>query len=261
MTKKYSNEFQNIHPYTEDDNQLPITLPNLPEADVTALDSLELVHSFWLQNFTVAEMCTILNRYSNLTREERKANIDLRKRLKEVRKVGLLLKSALYFYNQDGEPKEFAKFMKTLGKLNDTFGNVTEDIYAPKLLLQLTQHDLLNLTFNPTDNETYQHRFSEGKNRMRETLEKPDMTIAEYHDLRKDVRNFKSLYQIAAAQQPESHSIAQTFHYLNKLSSDLGKIHDQYAILKLTARKKYETTTLELPQDLKIRILNFLDKT
>lgn len=256
MTKKIP-EFAKIQPTDFDkENKLP-NVPELQQTNEQIKNNLELTSAYWEETFDLELLHSLISNYLALSADERKDNKELRYQFKQIRKVGLLLKTAFKYFNSNGEPDYFAQFLKTFGKLNDTFTRNKGAKFAVKLQAQLESHTFVNFDLQPTDTHEFNERVTATKTEILHLAEKPTIIIPEYHELRKYVRDIKNLFQILAASDPGNNDLLQSFHYLHRLSSDLGSVHDQYAVLKITDRERYTTTELSIPTELLQRILDF----
>lgn len=201
-----------------------------------------------------------LAEYIGTKPKTRKQNQELRKYLKDVRKAGHALATAYHFCSQNPDlPKTFAYFLRYLGKANDAYEMGKGEKYAQRVEAILEKGELDFSGFVGGTVQEYEKRIEFFVTRARELLSKKTLPIPDYHRLRKDLRHFMNLYQIAAASNPTNSSLIQIFQYLQDLNSDLGHIHDEYVILSLKDKINYESGELKIPKSLRERLENFYD--
>ncbi|GIK83775.1 MAG: hypothetical protein BroJett025_03970 [Patescibacteria group bacterium] len=240
--------------------RLPRVIPELAKSPEDVKKTIESAATLWSALFDNTQLTQSLKTYIELSANERKQNFELRKYLKELRKAGLLLKSALDCYSEDGAPETFNTFLSQLGKTNDAYDTKQGNKYAQKVLSLIESSDLNAFSFTPTSTNVCASRINIIKSRSLAQIQSPNMLVPIYHDLRKDLRHLKNLYQVAAMQNPSNRSLIQTFHYLGDLSTQLGKVHDQYAKQKMMDKAGYEVTQMRIPSQLHRKLKLFYSR-
>lgn len=241
-----------------DRTKLPDSVPRI----VTTDQDLESLFNIALQNwdsvFDKEIFLEKLAEYIDTEPKTRKQNQELRKYLKDVRKAGHALATAHHFCSHNPDlSKTFAYFLRYLGKANDAYEMGKGDKYAKRVEAILEKRELDFSGFTRGSVQEYEDRIGFFVARARELLSNKKLPIPDYHRLRKDLRHFMNLYQIAAARNPANSSLIQIFQYLQDLNSDLGHIHDEYVILSLKDKIDYESGELKIPKNLRKRLEGF----
>lgn len=212
----------------------------------------------WQQKYDPENLTPKLYQLLASTVSQRTNLKDARKYLKDLRKAGLMLKSAQRLTDKQRDlPENFDAFLKQLGKVNDSwkFDEFTENI---KTLLGITQKGLELKPFGPLSVEESTNRIKFIIKKINTYLDEIKLDITDYHRLRKYLRHIMNLFQLKAALDPKQLPVIQTFQYLRDLSSDLGDIHDNVVHSHLMGQKNYHQSTVELPHKLKERITAFV---
>ncbi len=261
MTSEISTSFSIIREeHGFDRSKLPDSTPRIVITDQDLEDLFNIALQNWNINFDREFFLEKLAEYLTSKPKARRQNQELRKYLKDVRKAGHALSSAHHFCKQNPDlPKAFAYFLRYLGKANDAYEMEKGNKFAKRVEAILENEELNFSEFDGGTVQEYEERIEFFINRARELLSKKRLPIPDYHRLRKDLRHFMNLYQIAAARNPTNLSLIQIFQYLQDLNSDLGHIHDEYVILSLENKIDYESGELKIPKNLRRRLENFYE--
>lgn len=236
---------------SEYSTSLPKRNPELIKTRKDILKSLKITHNYWLAVFDQKKVIQALKEYVATPEIERKQKTKLKHYLKEIRKT------AFDFYSTTGTPENLRIFSTQLGKANDGYTMKQGTKRARRILLLLESNDLSSFSFTPAPLSTAQEKINSMKSKIESAVSKTTLLVPVYHEVRKDLRHMKYLFQIAAVQNTKSPELHQTHHFLSVLNSQLGKVHDQYAKLKLTDEPKYMQTQMQIPPDLQKKIRLF----
>jgi hypothetical protein len=164
------------------------------------------------------------------------------KLLKTTRKSGLVLRSAVKLMGTEDTKdavKPYRRFVRELGELYDYLedwdfkGKMPKDMkkaagelhhlikegFEPEKLVGRTQADFLN-------------KQKEVLGWVRDTLAKDKdgtLTIGEYHELRRNVRDYRVMFELLSDRYPGYDSVA-TAKYMRELDSAMGKVKDGLGI-------------------------------
>ena len=230
------------------------TLPNklpLPIKEQNEIaESINLSLQFWHLMFDPEQLKESLTVFIQLSLDQRNQNSELKKYLKELRKAGLVVKSVLDLYTTNGSPIIFSEFVKNLGKLNDSYTIKNGTKFAQKTLQLLSDHLPISFSTTPVNSRLYKERLLEIKLATEKSLQSPFILVPDYHDLRKNLRHIKNIYQLAVVRNPHNSALLQTYHFLSILNTELGKVHDEFAKQKITDKDTYSTTQMTIPTQL-----------
>jgi len=260
--KRAIEAFQAIRsdiPDLEEQDQ-PNYLPEIMENNDNLEETYQLALDLWLSSFNPNELKELINQYLKLVHcKEKTKNLQvIKKKLKKIRKAGLIFGTAKHFcHNESPLPSDFIKFLKIMGKLADHF----EDEQGPekaKKILEITENvSNIDLGYISTDIDEYKLRIEVFKNRAQTFLKEDKLTIPNFHKLRKELLHIMNLYQIAAARDLNNKDVLRTFQFLVKLNSKLGDIHDVFVAKKISGEIDYENSTMTIPDDIKQILKNF----
>lgn len=155
--------------------------------------------------------------------------VDQYTELKALRKYGLILKSSyLFLDSRHLTPTPLHTFVRELGQFIDNFFNqdskrykdrvmgVLDDVYTPDV----------RLDFQPATDESYIYKVNSGIRKIGDGAKRTGLTVPEFHDIRKEVRHFMNIFQLAAILDATS-SNTHMFRHLYFLNDMLGKQHDE----------------------------------
>jgi hypothetical protein len=252
-------------------------LPTLPRISVTPGTSLEILGSVgqaWTREFDTDQLEAIVTSVKDqgaeaLTKENRKS-------LKKIRRAGTLLRSAYLLLGSTHEtPKPFGNFIRELGTFNDlaTFGRQARDTRksAARLLTEHALNDLRTEVAIPDvgDQTTVHQYFRDAFDADFKRLADPLITIENYHEIRKHLREARNLYRLMSyLPTPVTAEEAAAESYLTDFNKVLGQINDRLLQDFLEwydderapgdlfeARARFERRVkLEIPSTLKVRL-------
>lgn len=240
--------------------KLPDTIPNHIQTTRDIIDTYQSALEMFSEYCDVTNVCTALNLYLRLSAEELIQNQQLKRELKTARKSCLILKSTFDFFNIQGSPKKFSIFVKQLGMLGDMYYSNSGKKYAKKSLEALHALSDIELVFNPTSITEYGLKKAQLIADIKKSLQKQEISIHEYHELRKNIRHFRNLYATGIILHPDDRKLRHVYSFLYSLSKDLGEIHDAYAKLKVKNKAEYMSLSIRIHPRLTKRMKMFVDK-
>jgi len=246
--------------FSFDRKELPKNICNLVKKESDLEDLFQIALSYWQDIFNQIIFEEKLKKYIDTEPKERSDN--LKKYFKIIRKAALILGSACHFFtDQPTLPKNFIYFIRYLGKINDAFALKQQigNKYAQRLVAIVEVSDLSKIVFCATSIQEYQQRLSLFINSISDFQNQEEMLTCDFHTMRKNLRYVMNLYQILAVLHQENFHVLQTFQYLCQLNSDLGKVREKYVEQELLENNDDETEIIKVPDELKMRIKNFLD--
>lgn len=154
-------------------------------------------------------------------------------RLKEIRKTAIIVRSEFILFDRDHEePAAFEAFTKTLGKLNDVLefqqwalvpdaAEAVLNVLKPKKISK----DLRS--FDPATSGSIRHELEELHGEIATLLRKPELSVKEFHEVRKLLKHFLAMMQIDAGLGGANQAqMKQGHEFLFALNEDLGAVRD-----------------------------------
>jgi hypothetical protein len=220
---------------------------NLNQSELKQLFNLAIV--YWNEIFSQDEFCNKIQEYLLLDSRAVQNSIELRQYFKTVRKAGLILGSAQRFFNDNPYlPNEFVLFLRYLGRMNDLFFKPKQAKKFAEKLSSMLESDNLNLIqFNVIANLTLIDRVRTIGVKTLDLLKGSDISVYEYHEIRKEFRHVMNLFQLLAAINPNKKEYVQIFQYTCDLNSELGSVHNEYAQEKIFSPKRYKKIKVTFP--------------
>ncbi|MFA6269876.1 MAG: hypothetical protein WC657_01535 [Candidatus Paceibacterota bacterium] len=167
--------------------------------------------------------------------------------LKKVRRYGLVLKASYKFSDISHRCGEkLNHFLFLLGEYNDSYW------ISPRLEIKdeiLNNLDNTDLSVNFIDTPKFKE-YAEGILSQTEIiLQKKELPIKEFHTLRKRLRLLSNFMQVAAAEDYGG-SLHWLFYCIFKLSTELGKTHDDHVQMGLKKEIEYHKSVVEIDSDI-----------
>ncbi len=173
-----------------------------------------------------------------------KPSRDRGKYLKKVRRLGIILIVMYIFFDKTHKcPKNLGKFLTELGRYNDRYW--IDNSNGSGVHLSIAKLNFREMTLNPASNKDVKKYASRRLSRIRKSLERTKFLAQEFHVLRKNVRSFASLLQVAAAENHRG-SLHWLFVSLLNLSSELGDKHDKLVVCDLQGKAEYHLSTVTI---------------
>ncbi len=185
--------------------------------------------------------------------------------LKKTRKYASVLRAALQMTAEDhAGPQRFADFVADFGHLNDMIDAKKSD--ESKALALLVLKGYRKIDFSQLSGEVKTASVKSVKKYLRdvrkeatEIMELKKMTLDQYHEVRKDLKEFLAFYQLAD-QAYGFEKYADEYKYLSSLNDDLGKLNDEFTAEVINGKADKNKTKIEFPKkyNLKKRVHYFL---
>ncbi len=157
--------------------------------------------------------------------------------LKRVRRFGLILRSNYILLNATHRPPEsLYRFLSLLGDYNDHYW-LDKKQNADPLLETLDGINKLDLAIKMADDREFKKYVDDVLNRIDSLIEKGELPVAEFHELRKNIRSCADLLQVAATENYGG-GIHWLFSSVLALSIRLGEQHDE--LLQKGLRKEID---------------------
>lgn len=176
------------------------------------------------------------------------------KYLKDHRSSLNKLRITFFVFDQSHEaPIDFHQFVTDLGKLNDAIasGKNSKIIkYSDRALESLKKIKNLDLKneFKALNNVEFDRYIIELQKESLLLVNKNSLNLDEFHDLRKNFKNFLSVYQSI---EMDSGLKAQTSELLDELVTGFGDINDIYTDLKITKAFEIQEREIVLTPELR----------
>lgn len=220
-----------------------------------------LMRRFWHTQIQLDRVDGILQ---NLVEQGIEPNPIDKKFLKFSRKTSDLLRQGFVIFDERGlPPRKLKKFTQNFGLLNDLIGN--SQWPEAKVVATELRRDIKKMA-----NQDFAGEFQPGiptfhlfqlATHIRRDLKAVQgaMPVGELHEIRKQMKRFMNYFRVAYGITPTQKN-KNIFDYLKRLNEDLGDINDEAVRKEQQDHIPYESQTVELPQDLKERILRFLSQ-
>jgi len=151
--------------------------------------------------------------------------------LKEIRKYGLILKTGyLLFDDRHLAPPNHHKLMKDIGTLNDTFSMPGAEERGREIARYVQEEYPARgayLDFKPASDASFRENVEEYMDHLRGGVRESIVPISSFHTMRKSVRHFMNLFQLAGALEPTEENV-KMFRHLADLSKTMGDQHDLF---------------------------------
>lgn len=157
------------------------------------------------------------------------APVDQYAGLKALRKYGLILKSSyLFLDSRHLAPTPLHTFVQKLGQFNDYFFTKESEKYKDRVMgvLDYMYTPDVRLDFNPATDKSYINRINSGIKILGEGVQQLHLTVPAFHSIRKELRHFMNMFQLAASIDAKP-SNTHMFSHLSSLNDQLGKQHDE----------------------------------
>lgn len=170
--------------------------------------------------------------------------------LKQVRQFGLILRGNYKFSDSSHtSPEDLYRFLSLLGGYNDRYWlRKKED---PALLLEtFDRMRKLDLTFDSASNSSFEEYAKKILNDTRTRMQKTELPAREFHKMRKRIRLFANLMQVAAAEDYGG-NMHWLFSSVLSISRRLGKQHDELVQKDLRKKIDYESAMIQIEPDIR----------
>ncbi len=191
----------------------------------------------WQQSFDEAELKKIISEII----DEKAVDINGKtfKYLKDQRKAAAILRNGFYSYTKSGKaPKEFGKFVKTFGKLNDALqaeNKVEAKDVAKKLkgIINQTNLESFQLEIKIISAEKLEKRMTLLAQEIALALENEVLESYDFHKMRKQLKLFLLIANDFRDYQEDSIISRQLSSELDHIITRLGDWHDTHIAHKL----------------------------
>lgn len=187
--------------------------------------------------------------------------IKKRASLKDIRKFGLIVKTGyLLFDERHSAPLAHHVLIKKIGELNDTFAMDGSDVLRKDIENALiTDYSPYSheLTLQPASDSSYRTAVEEHLDTIRGGVLRSIVPVSEFHDIRKAVRHFMNVYQLAGALDPTEENVVM-FTHLSRLSSAMGSQHDLFVQQGYAGDLDYESADTHIRPQLQERLIQTL---
>ena len=180
-------------------------------------------------------------------------------KLKKNRKIAHYLRQTFYMFDQRSTPpKDYAKFVKHFGKLNDAIASADSRL-SKKLALELLElkeaidMDNFKTSFRPKTKEQFLADFSSGQKKIKKLLKAETLSVHKYHWLRKQIKLFSHLYLISDT----SLSKEKQKFFANVLDK-FGDLNDVYTDIQIRFKTDLEDHDIKLGKELKDLLLKII---
>jgi hypothetical protein len=156
------------------------------------------------------------------------------------------------FSSQHGAPKTYGEFVSDFGLLNDALeaSDETLAVSRAKLLLKSIKdknYDTRLLSIKPAKSGSLKTYVQDEMKKIEESMNSK-MHIESFHDIRKQIRVFRNLFQTLDAQFPNP-AYRDLADEAGKLSDDMGNVKDEFFAAGKTGSEK-----IKISKDIKARI-------
>ena len=205
--------------------ELPRSL-TVPHTDVELRQLYFVAQAKWAKTFPEDRVFQLV-RFIQSEISKKKA-----KELIKARRLSLVLRSTFYlFANDHTPPPAFDDFVRYFGKMNgklaDGKAKKAAD-YASRVMGHLVSGDFNANKYDPplANIESFKTFMAELKTKILKAATTETMSIDDYHDLRKWVRDIKILFDLQHEMEPTPDTKA-TVRYLELLNTLLGDSKDE----------------------------------
>jgi hypothetical protein len=199
------------------------------------------------------------------------------KYLKRARKASIELRSSYRLFSLNSKPWEFTQFARKLGALNDEL----ED-HGEKSVRQMAKdlrplvreaHAELNEEFLPRTPDEFNVIQKDTLDWMDETLKldvrlhtrgpakgrEPDyLTVDRYHELRRRIRDYKTLFDLLRETYPENREFSQIAQRVRSINTTMGRIKDGLTRGEEKEELPIETRPTEIDAETRRDITEFI---
>lgn len=163
--------------------------------------------------------------------------------LKQVRRYGLVLKASYRFVDSGHQCGEnLNHFLFLLGEYNDSYWISPRSEIRDELLTYL---DSIDLSVNFIDTQEFREYTKNIVSQIETLSQKNELPMKEFHTLRKRLRLLSNFLQVAAAENYRG-NLHWLFYSIFRLSTELGKIHDDYVQKGLKNEVDYHGSVVEI---------------
>ncbi|MFX3675499.1 MAG: hypothetical protein ACN6I6_00540 [bacterium] len=203
----------------------------------------------WKSGFAYDELLETLDRI--IDREKVGLDSDTFKFMKEQRKQAAILRNGFYSYTKSGKaPKDFDKFTKRFGKLNDALQaeNVEESSELARAFKKyiLTESKIRNMQLDTEmiSASKLEKRMSNLAKEIAQALEYEELPSYEFHKMRKQLKLFLQLTKDIRDYQNSSSINDRVVNDLDHIVTRLGDWHDTHISHKLQGFPVLETFSI-----------------
>mgnify|MGYP006924551479 CR=1 FL=1 len=175
------------------------------------------------------------------------------------RKLAHYLRQTFYMFDETSNPpKDYAKFVKLFGKLNDSIATGDNKL-SKKLATDLAKlkknidMDNFNSSFRPKTKDQFIADFSSGQKKIKKLLNAELISVHKYHWLRKQIKLFSHLYLIS----DNSLSKEKRLFFADVLDK-FGDLNDVYTDIQIRFQTDLENHNITLGQDLRGLLLKII---
>jgi hypothetical protein len=237
--------------------EAPQMEPELEKFPVSFEDSAYREHAF---DEAKKSFDFILDKAEFIERIKQESSRENLKYLKRVRRYGLILRALYQFMDAEHKcEKNLQRFLSLLGTYNDSYKIAPDDSLRNEILENM---DGIDFSIDFVDTENFKEYVADKLSRIEDLLEEQALPVNKFHYLRKRLRAFADIMQVAAAEDFGG-NMHWLFHSIIELSSKLGKEHDILVQAGLTGESKYDDAVIKVDKKAASefkRIMPFIEK-
>ena len=208
-------------------SELPKELP-LPQTDSEIRKLVDQANQEYLDQADATELVKVLKEIRDSDDPESHIN-----GLRKARGAGLLMRAIWHFFSADAEPpRKFDNLEKVLGHLQDQIQDkehkqIKDSAQQAIDAIKAGHGDLAVLSAKEVvDVSQFEHNLKKMVEAISAALDtKGKLALDDYHQVRKEVRMFKSLFELEG-ELKKSPEIALAAKYCSELSNSLGDVKD-----------------------------------
>lgn len=246
-----------------DRSQLPDDLELPFNQEFSSQNLVELATAFWQRVYSEEEFVNHLRKYLRTPTDQRSQLTTARKYFKQVRKAGLIYKSAFRFGDERRDvPGNFDQFLKELGELGDYYQHSSGRKTAFSILNLVSTNDFWppEKVIQPTTETEALARVSWIVEKCQKLLADKEVTVVEFHKMRKLIRHLMNIFQLAAVAKWADLNLQQTFQFVCDLNSLLGDEHDEAVNREVQGLGSYQEHEVKLTSEMTIKVAKLLEK-
>lgn len=185
--------------------------------------------------------------------------------LKNTRKYTAIVRSAWHIAHQAHEaPKIFEDLVKEFGKLNDYIAEGLESAAQRQARVVngiIEDYRTISLIddMTPSKRAAIYNYFKALKSEIQSLLEPEKISIKNYHEVRKSLKEFVTYYLLRSQLTGASSGDVHQYLYLNALNDSLGALNDQLTAQVIAGTLDKKRSKIKIPTQL-LRQIEFFIK-
>ena len=190
---------------------------------------------------------------------------NLTNELKELRGRANKVRTSFYVFDETHEaPEAFAKFVASFGKLNDAIASNNHKkikLRAEKTLALFKETEDLSIkkSFEALNEDQFRNYLEELNKKMTTLLKKSSISVDEFHEIRKDLKQIHSSYDAILSLKGIKNEDSATSMLLDDLIDQMGKLTDVYTDIEITHLLELEDHTIKIPVQMEKNLRKTLD--